>query len=130
MHDAQQRSKEDLLKELLERGTVLVALDSRIDGVVVPDSFLGDWQLRLNLSYLFGLPIQIDDWGVRASLTFDGSIQVCEIPWESIFLMVSHSGGEPLLFPDDVPIELTGGAPLPRNLLPRLRAKEVGICAL
>jgi stringent starvation protein B len=99
-------SKRAVLEELLERGMVLIALDARKGGVDVPPRLAGDLQLRLNLSYRFGLPMTLSDWGVHATLTFNGISYACKLPWSSIFLMVSHVGGEPRLFSDDVPPEL------------------------
>ena len=99
-------NKKALLDELLGLGMVLVALDARIEGVDVPAHLHGDPQLRLNLSYRFGLPMAMDPWGISATLTFGGVPHACRFPWASIFLMVSHVNGEPYLFPDDVPSEL------------------------
>ena len=85
---------------------VLVALDARIDEVEVPPHLAGDLQLRLNLSHRFGLPLDIDAWGVVATLTFAGNAFDCKVPWSAIFLLVSHASGQPYLFPEDIPSEL------------------------
>jgi hypothetical protein len=58
------------------------------------------------LSYRFGLPIAADEWGVRARLTFSGVPFDCELPWPSIYMIVSHVTGQPFLFPEHVPQEL------------------------
>ncbi len=98
-------SKQLVLAELLEQGMVLVTLDARVVGVDVPAHLADDPQLRLNLSYRFGLPMTLDESGVDATLTFGGQPHKCRIPWESIYLMVSHVTGRPILFPADVPSE-------------------------
>ena len=111
-------AKRQILDELLSESMVLVTLDARREGVVVPLSLRGDPQLRLNLSFRFGLPMETDDWGVRATLTFGGVPFECALPWSSVYMLVSHATGEPVLFPDDIPDESTQpasrGAPSPQ----------------
>jgi stringent starvation protein B len=103
-------SKKAVLTELLEQGMVLITLDARSEGVDVPQHLRDDAQLRLNLSYRFGLPMQIDDEGVRATLTFAGTPYHCCLPWSSMYLFLSHVGGKPpILFPADVPMEFASG---------------------
>ena len=104
-------TKKNVLEQLLEQGMVLVALDARISGVDVPAHLGKDPQLRLNLSYRFGLPMSVDEWGVAATLTFAGVPFNCRFPWTAIFLMVSHVSGQPYLFPDDIPAELLSQSP-------------------
>ena len=99
-------TKKSVLEELLEQGMVLVALGARVEGVEVPSPLHQDPQLRLNLSYRFGLPMDVSAWGVAATLTFAGVPFECRIPWRAIFLLVSHVSGQPYLFPDDIPAEL------------------------
>ncbi len=105
----------------------MVALDARVAGVDVPSHLGKDPQLRLNLSYRFGLPLAIEAWGVRATLTFAGVPYSCHFPWAAIFLLVSHVSGQPYLFPDDIPAELLSQAPEMANALPphsRLTGKK------
>lgn len=103
-------TKRNVLEQLLEQGMVLVALDARIEGVKVPDRLGHDAQLRLNLSYRFGLPMELNDWGISATLTFSGKPFNCLFPWSSVFLFVSHVTGQPYLFPEDIPAELLSQA--------------------
>jgi stringent starvation protein B len=113
--------KKLVLAELLEQGMVLVTLDARVDGVAVPPHLCEDAQLRLNLSYRFGLPMELHDDGVNATLTFGGTPFNCALPWGAIYLMVSHVTGRPILFPEDVPQEFyPSGGEVPS--LPRLPA--------
>jgi stringent starvation protein B len=102
-------SKKTVLGELLEQGMVLVTLDARCEGVEVPKHLADDAQLRLNLSYRFGLPMKLDDEGVSATLTFAGTPYACRLPWSAIYLFVSHVTGRPILFPADVPSEFASG---------------------
>jgi stringent starvation protein B len=108
-------SKKTVLTELLEQGMVLVTLDARCEGVDVPKHLAGDAQLRLNLSYRFGLPMQLDDEAVTATLTFAGTPYACRLPWNAVYLFVSHVTGRPILFPSDVPSEFATGMLASRN---------------
>jgi stringent starvation protein B len=108
-------SKKTVLTDLLEQGMVLVTLDARCAGVDVPKHLGGDAQLRLNLSYRFGLPMQLDDEAVTATLTFAGTPYACRLPWNAIYLFVSHVTGRPILFPADVPSEFATGMFANRN---------------
>jgi stringent starvation protein B len=106
MKVGQNADKKSVLEELLGLGMVLVAIDARAEGVDVPEHLGADPQLRLNLSYRFGRPMHVDDWGISADLTFGGDPHTCQFPWNAIFLIVSHVNGESYLFPDHVPQEL------------------------
>lgn len=99
----QSAAKRAVLEKLLEQGMVLVTLDTRVEGVLVPDHLQGDPQLRLNLSYRFGLPMETSDEEVMATLTFSGVPYQCHLPWQSIYMLVSHATGQPFLFPADIP---------------------------
>jgi len=116
------KNKRALLSELLDQGMVLVTLDARRDGVDVPRHLRDDAQLRLNLSYRFGLPLVLDEEGVTATLTFAGSPYACRLPWESLYLFVPHASGRPMLFPGDVPSEISVGSMLPDAPAPTARA--------
>ena len=98
--------KRAALEQLLDQGMVLVTLDARVEGVRVPLAHAGDPQLRLNLSYRFGLPMESTDEGVTATLTFGGVPFECHMPWQAIYMLVSHVTGQPFLFPADIPDDI------------------------
>ena len=101
------KGKRELLESLLEQGMVMVVLDARRPGVAVPPDLARDPQLRLNLSWRFGFSMELDEWGVKATLTFGGHPFTCRLPWNAIYAMVSHaSKNEPYLFPAELPEEL------------------------
>ncbi len=99
-------AKKTLCNELLEIGMVMVVVDARRSGVLVPVHLLGDPKLRLNLSFQFGAPLTIEDWGIRATLSFNKSPFDCILPWEAVYVVFSHIRNEPYVFPDDVPEEV------------------------
>ena len=65
-------------------------IDPRVEGVTVPDHLRGHMPLGLNLSRNFHLEtFEIDDAGVRASLSFKGVRSLCVLPWTSILSMTA-----------------------------------------
>ena len=94
----QNHAKLKLFSELLEKGMVMVTLDTRVEGVLVPPQFQDLPELRLNFSHLFHLDDFVyDTAGLRASLSFQGQRHFCDIPWEAVFLLYSHETGEGFL---------------------------------
>lgn len=93
--------------DLVDRGTVLVTLDARREGVWVPGQFSDEMRLNLNFCHGFGIPdFDYDGRGVRASLSFGGHDIFCDIPWEAVYMMRSHVENEVMLFPLDIPPEM------------------------
>lgn len=102
-------SKKEQLLRLLERGSVFVHLDPRREGVVVPAWLAKKPPLVLQLGFNFPIPIpdlQIDDDGVRCTLSFNRSPFYCILPWSAIYALVSEDGTV-TVWPSDLPTELT-----------------------
>ena len=96
------------LERALERGTVMIHLDARRAGVVVPARFRTDFHLRLNLSLRFEPPdLTVGEWGVRETLSFAGTRYAVAVPWSAIFAITgTERSEEAQLFPEDMPEEL------------------------
>ena len=110
--DIASEHKERELRALLERGVVMVHLDPRIDGVVVPPQFSRESALRLNVAYAFNLPaFEITKEGVYAILSFNRQNFGCTIPWQAVYALTlpdeSHEG---MVWPDSMPLELKDDA--------------------
>ena len=106
--DIASQHKQRELRALLERGVVMMHLDPRIEGVVVPPQFSREAALRLNVAYAFNLPaFEITDEGIYAILSFNRQNFGCTIPWTSIYALTlpdeSHEG---MVWPDSMPLEL------------------------
>lgn len=98
--------KKETLLGLLDRGTTMLHLDATRPGVVVPEQHEGDHHLRLNLSYRYRIPdLEIDDQGVRATLSFGGRGHHCTIPWGAVF--AATQGEDGLVWAEDVPATVT-----------------------
>ena len=101
------REKLDVFKQLVEQGMVMVVMDSRRKGVQVPPRFSEDHQLRLNFSLKFYIEdFEYDDYGVRASLSFNKVPYFCDIPWDAVYALNSQAVEQGVMWPDDVPTEL------------------------
>ncbi len=93
--------------EMIEKGTVLVTIDTRREGVIVPDHLAGELRLNLNFCHLFGIAdFEYDGWGVRASLSFGGQDMLCDVPWPAVYMMRSHVENDVTLFPESIPPEM------------------------
>lgn len=105
--DAQSPEKKDRLLAALENGMVMIHLDARRPGVLVPSSLRGEAHLRLNLSYRFDPPdLSVGEWGIRSTLSFSGTRFTVAVPWSALFAITSHVTREFWMYPDDMPPEL------------------------
>ena len=103
--------KKDRLLAALDQGMVMVHLDARSPGVLVPPHLRGEHHLRLNLSYRFDPPdLSVGDWGVRSTLSFSGSRSGVAIPWGALFAITSYATNEFWIYPDSLPPELVQAA--------------------
>jgi len=110
MDDRTPEKKQHLLSAL-DRGMVMVHLDARRAGVLVPAEFRTESHLRLNLSYRFEpSDLSVGEWGLRSTLSFSGSRFTVAIPWSAVFAITSHASHEFWMFPEDMPPEVTRGA--------------------
>lgn len=101
-----------VFSDLIEKGTVLVTLDARVDGVTVPGHLSDQHRLGLNFCHLYGIPdFEYDGWGVRASLSFGGRDSYCDIPWGAVYMMRSHVENDVTLFPESIPREMLEPSP-------------------
>jgi stringent starvation protein B len=110
MDDRTPEKKERLLSAL-DRGMVMVHLDARRPGVVVPPALRSESHLRLNLSYRFEpSDLSVGEWGLRSTLSFSGTRFTVAVPWSAIFAITSQTSREFWMFPEDMPPELTQSA--------------------
>jgi stringent starvation protein B len=109
MASEQKRAK---LIEMLGQGMVMIHLDARRPGVVVPRAHAGDRHLRLNLSHAFSIPdFVVGEHLVSATLSFGGVPFHCEVPYEAVFAMSSHVVDKGYVWPADMPADIALDAP-------------------
>ena len=111
MKVSENQAKQDTFLKLLDAGLVMVHLDPRLDGVVVPKEFKDDHVLRLNIAYGFNLPaLDVDEEGIYAVLSFYGRDFGCTLPWDAIFAMtMPDEEDEGALWPLSLPEEWKDG---------------------
>jgi stringent starvation protein B len=111
--DKKNPDKKERLLAVLDRGMVMIHLDARRPGVVVPEALRKEAHLRLNLSYRFDPPdLTVTEWGIRSTLSFSDVRHKVSVPWSAVFAMTSHVSKEFWMYPDDMPPELLQ-TPLP-----------------
>ncbi len=111
------------LEAILEKHMATIILDARQVGVVVPAHLKGEHRLVLNLSYLYrNVNLQIDDWGVRAVLSFDGSDFATCVPWSAIYMISNPATNAHQVYPEGAPfaaLEKAAQDPQPAAEKPR-----------
>ena len=71
-------------EHLLENGVTMIHLLRNRPGITLPES-LNTRIVRLNFSYRYGISdFSVDEKGIRASLSFQGVPQFCDIPWSAV----------------------------------------------
>jgi stringent starvation protein B len=115
--------KKDVALALLERSTVFVHLDPRLDTVRVPPRFKRQPQLVLQIGFNMPIPIpdlDLNDDGVTCTLSFKATPHFCSVPWPAVFALIGDDG-RGMVWPDDVPREVAAHvqmeAPKPRAQL-------------
>jgi stringent starvation protein B len=102
-------SKQDAFLALLREGWTSLHLDARRSGVIVPTHLRGE--AHLVLQYGHDLPIsipdlEVDDYGVRATLSFSRNPQLTVVPWSAVYV-VACDDGRGVLYQEDVPEDVS-----------------------
>jgi stringent starvation protein B len=102
-------SKQDAFLALLREGWTSLHLDARRPGVIVPAHLRGE--AHLVLQYGHDLPIsipdlEVDDYGVRATLSFSRLPQLTVVPWSAVYV-VACDDGRGVLYQEDVPEDVS-----------------------
>lgn len=102
-------SKQDAFLALLREGWTSLHLDARRPGVIVPSHLRGE--AHLVLQYGHDLPIsipdlEIDDYGVRATLSFQRTPHLTVVPWSAVYV-VACDDGRGVLYQEDVPEDVS-----------------------
>jgi len=97
--------KQQAFLALLKEGSTSLHLDARMPGVVVPDAFRQEAHLMLQYGYDLAISIpdlEVDEYGVRATLSFSRTPHLTVIPWTAVYAIASVDG-RGVLYPEDVP---------------------------
>jgi stringent starvation protein B len=98
--------KRKAVESLLERGPILIHVDSRHHGVDVPGRLRGNPRLVLRFGY--GLTPAIPDLSVAedsltGTLTFGGVPYTCNVPWSAVYAVMVEGEQRGTVWPEDVP---------------------------
>lgn len=105
MSSSERPSKQQAFLALLREGWTSLHLDARRVGVVVPDSLRREPHLVLQYGHDLPIPIpdlEIDDYGVRATLSFSRTAHRTVVPWSAVYV-VACDDGRGILYSEDVP---------------------------
>ncbi len=100
--------KKAVALDLLERTSVFVHLDPRRPGVVVPQGFLKQPQLvlQIGLNMAISIPdLDVGEDGISCTLSFNKRPHFCSLPWSAIYALIGEQGGG-MVWPEDVPPEV------------------------
>jgi stringent starvation protein B len=123
--------KKEVALALLERSNdrgIYVHLDPRRPGVTVPPWFKKQPQLVLQIGLNMAIPIpdlRLDDDGMRCTLSFSGSPFYCVVPWSVVFAIVGDDA-RGMVWPEDVPVEISRQTTPPRAVETPVRKREEG----
>ncbi len=101
-------TKQSQFQAFLDRGSVFVHLDPRRPGVAVPLSVAVRPRVVLQVKRALTIPlpdVEVDDEGVRVTLTFGGQPFRCTLPWTAVFSLVADDG-EVTVWPLELPAEV------------------------
>jgi stringent starvation protein B len=104
--------KKAVAMALLQGPSMLVHLDPRREGVVVPPHFRRQPQLVLQFGLNLAVPIRdldVNEEGLSGTLSFNRSPCWCYLPWSAVYALVGEDG-RGMVWPDDVPPEIAAGA--------------------
>lgn len=105
MSNPERPPKPQAFLALLKEGWTSLHLDARRPGVIVPEGFRGEAHLVLQYGHDLPIPIpdlDVDEYGVRATLSFSRNPQLTMIPWSAVYAVVS-TDGRGVLYEEDVP---------------------------
>jgi stringent starvation protein B len=109
MQSSERPSKHKVFVDLLRKGRPSLYLDARRPGVIVPAHLRGEPHLVLQYGYDLPIPIpdlEVDEHGVRATLSFSKSPQRTVVPWSAVYV-VACDDGRGVLYPEDVPDDVS-----------------------
>ncbi len=105
--------KREVVSRLLGDGPILVHVDARRPGVMVPTGLASDPRLVLRFGHGLTpaiLDLDIGDDALSGTLSFGGLPHRCVLPWSAVYAVVSEGDQRGMVWPDDVPPEAMTGA--------------------
>jgi hypothetical protein len=104
--------KKDVALALLERASVFVHLDPRMEPVEVPPWLKGQPQLilQIGLNLAVDIPdLEVNETGIACTLSFSRRPHYCRVPWTAVYALVGEDG-RGMVWPADSPAEVAAQA--------------------
>ncbi|MBP6628136.1 MAG: hypothetical protein KBG28_25310 [Kofleriaceae bacterium] len=109
LDDHSARDKRSAVEELLDKGAVLVHVDSRRPEVEVPPHLAGNPRLVLRFGYRLSpaiVDLAVDEHAISGTLTFGGRAFFCRLPWAGVYAAVVEGEERGMVWPEDIPAVL------------------------
>jgi len=119
------RGKKEFLLHALGHGEALVALDPRIEGVLVPESLRTEQEILLHLGMAMRIPIRdlvVNDDGLSCTLSYDGAPFFSRVPWSAVHAIVDLQDDSECRWSSDIIEAVRRDRPMTRDERSRLRA--------
>ncbi len=100
------QTKQEMLNHLLSQGDAMVCLDARQPDVDVPKQHKHNPMLNLVLNLGFRRPIEADENGIYATLSFGGRPHKCIIPFTSVWAMYDPQTNEGQVWEESIPQDI------------------------
>ncbi len=104
--DPENKSKYEFLLKLLSEGDAMVCLDARHPGVSVPKQHKDNAMLNLVFNLNFRRPIEVQEDGIYATLSFGGRPHKCVIPFEAVWAIYVPSSQNGQVWEHSIPEDL------------------------
>ena len=109
MRSSERPSKHEVFLALLRENWTSLHLDARRAGVIVPAHLKSEPHLVLQYGNDLPIPIpdlEVDEHGVRATLSFSKHPQRTVVPWSAVYV-VTCDDGRGVLYHEDVPEDVS-----------------------
>jgi len=99
--------KKHAVQSFLEKGKIVIIVNSNVQGVVLPNHLMNKIQVKLSLSLKFKNPTYLLDDLIQTQLTFNGITGNVLIPYTAIYgLYEDKNPINSMFWEDDVPAEI------------------------
>lgn len=99
--------KMNYFSSLLQQGMTTIRINTKCNGVVLPNHLKDQLLTQLNWSVKFRIPdFQYDERGVRGTLSFNKTPCYTDVPWEGVWAMALAHGEKTREWKESIPKEI------------------------
>jgi len=104
--DKEKQTKQEFLNHLLSQGDAMVCLDARQPDVDVPKQHKHNPMLNLVMNLNFRRPLEIDEHGIHATLSFGGRPHKCMIPFTAVWAIYEPETNDGQVWEESIPEDI------------------------